>query len=177
MWDADRKVRPRDTVWDHRGQIFLSALNNHDGFFFLHIFQSLAFDVNIEVAINEPRSFTLTSTILKFDVICDIALTSVPNVLTTSTWLAITTSVLCEVLLLAFYPSQVSDLSALLKITENVVWYPRKVFLEQPLQDISFLCNLSIWLIFMVTERITLQKNIKQNKLLRNCMGDNAQTL
>ena len=132
MWDADRKVRPRDTVWDHRGQIFLSALNNHDGFFFLHIFQSLAFDVNIEVAINEPRSFTLTSTILKFDVICDIALTSVPNVLTTSTWLAITTSVLCEVLLLAFYPSQVSDLSALLKITENVVWYPRKVFLEQP---------------------------------------------
>ena len=62
--------------------IFLSASNNHDRFFFLHNFRSSAFDFNVGVAINESPSYTLTSTILKFDV-CDVAMTSTPNVLTT----------------------------------------------------------------------------------------------
>ena len=32
---------------------------------------------------NELRSYTLTSAILKFDVVCDVAMMSTPNVLTT----------------------------------------------------------------------------------------------
>ena len=60
-------------ITDSEGQIFLSASNNHDGFFFLHTFQSPVFDVNVRVAMNEARSFMLTSTILKVDVISDVA--------------------------------------------------------------------------------------------------------
>ena len=59
---------------DPEGRIFLSAPNNHDVFVFLH---------NVGVAMNEPCSLTLTSTILEVDVICDITMTSVPIVLTT----------------------------------------------------------------------------------------------
>ena len=57
------------------GRIFLSASNNHDGFFFLHTFalQSLI----LGITINELRSYTLTFAILK------VAMTSTPNVLTT----------------------------------------------------------------------------------------------
>ena len=64
---------------DPMGLIFLSAPNNHDGFFFLHTFCSPAFDFNVGVAINKSLSYTLTSAILKVDV----ALTSSPNVLMT----------------------------------------------------------------------------------------------
>ena len=64
-------------------RIFLSAPNNHDRFFFLHTFWSPAFDFNIGVAINESHSYTLTSAILKVGVVCDIAMTLIPNVLTT----------------------------------------------------------------------------------------------
>ena len=52
MWDADRKIRPRFTVWpnnDPEGRIFLSASNNHDRFFFLHTLWSPAFDFNVGV--------------------------------------------------------------------------------------------------------------------------------
>ena len=38
---------------DPEGRIFLSALNNHDRFFFLHTFWSLAFDFNVELVINQ----------------------------------------------------------------------------------------------------------------------------
>ena len=82
MWGADRKIRPRVTVWHHEGRIFLSAPNNHDRFFFLHTLWSPAF-FNVGVKINESHSYMLTSAILKVDVICDIAMTSSPNVLTT----------------------------------------------------------------------------------------------
>ena len=68
---------------DPEGRIFLSVPNNHDRFFFLHTFRSPAFNVKVWIAMNEPCSFTLTSTILKVDVVCDIAVTSIPNVLTT----------------------------------------------------------------------------------------------
>ena len=68
---------------DPERQIFLSAPNNLDRFFFLHTFWSLAFDFNIGVAINESLSYMLTSAILKFDVICDVTMTSTPNALTT----------------------------------------------------------------------------------------------
>ena len=40
---------------DPEGRIFLSALNNHDRFFFLHILWSSAFDLNIWVAIKQSR--------------------------------------------------------------------------------------------------------------------------
>ena len=63
--------------------IFLSAPNNHERFFFLHTFWSPAFDFNVGVAINESCSYTLTSTILKTDVVCDVAMTSTRNVITT----------------------------------------------------------------------------------------------
>ena len=89
VWGVDREIRPRVTVWrrvmpnnDLEGRIFLSASNGHDRFFFLHTFWSPAFDFNIGVAINESHSYTLTSVILKIDVVCDVAITSTPNVLT-----------------------------------------------------------------------------------------------
>ena len=68
---------------DPEGRIFLSAPNNHDRLFFLHTVWSLTFDLNVGVAINESRSYALTSIILKVDVVCDVAMTSIPNVLTT----------------------------------------------------------------------------------------------
>ena len=68
---------------DPEGRIFLSTPNTHDRFFLSHTFWSPAFDFSIEVTINKSRSFMLTSTILKVDVICDITMTSTPNVLTT----------------------------------------------------------------------------------------------
>ena len=64
------------------GRIFLSAPSNYDRFFFLHIFWSPAFDFTIGIGINESRSYTLMSTTFKFDV-CDVAMTSALNVLTT----------------------------------------------------------------------------------------------
>ena len=88
------KIRPAVTVcitWlcrvmpnsDPEGRMCLSAPNNHDRFFFLHTFLSPAFDFNVGVAMNEWRSYTLTSAILKVGVLCDVAMTSTPNVLTT----------------------------------------------------------------------------------------------
>ena len=68
---------------DPEGWIFLSAPNSHDRVFFLHTFRAPAFDFNIGVAVNESHSFTLTSAILKIDVVCDVAMTSTPKVLTT----------------------------------------------------------------------------------------------
>ena len=41
-----------------------------------------AFDLNVGVAMNESRSFALTSTKLKMDVVCGVAMTST-NILTT----------------------------------------------------------------------------------------------
>ena len=68
---------------DPGGQIFLSAPNNHDRFFFLHTFLSPVFDFNVQVAINESRSYTLTSAILEVDIVCDVAMTSTSNILMT----------------------------------------------------------------------------------------------
>ena len=48
---------------DPEGRNFLSAPNNYDRIFFLRTFCSPAFDFNVEVDINESRSYTLTSTI------------------------------------------------------------------------------------------------------------------
>ena len=106
LWSADRKsVRvllfgitrlcqeiPNS---DPEGRIFLSAPNTYDRFFFLHTFWSPAFDFNIGVAINEFRSYMLTSTILTVDVACDVAMTSTPNVLTIEIYMtSYTTNVL-----------------------------------------------------------------------------------
>ena len=68
---------------DPGGRIFLSASNNYDRFFFLHIFWSPAFYFKVEVTFNESGYNTLTSAILKVDVVCDVAMTSTSNVLTT----------------------------------------------------------------------------------------------
>ena len=68
---------------DPEGRIFLSAPNNHDRFFFLHTFRSPVFDFNVEAAIKESCSYTLTSATFKVGVICDVTMTSTPNVLTT----------------------------------------------------------------------------------------------
>ena len=53
--------------------------NNHDKFFFLHTFWFQAFDFNLGVAIDKSFSFTLTSAILKVDVVCDVAMTPSPT--------------------------------------------------------------------------------------------------
>ena len=68
---------------DPEGRIFLSVPNNHDRFFFLHTLLSPVFDFNVRVEINESHYYTLTSAILKVDGVCDVAMTSSPNVLTT----------------------------------------------------------------------------------------------
>ena len=68
---------------DPEGQIFISAPNNHESSFFLHTFWSQAFYLNLGVPINESRSYTLTSALLTFDVVCDIAITLTPNIFTT----------------------------------------------------------------------------------------------
>ena len=90
---ADRKICPRVTVWHHtalpndakqwsQGMNF-SICTKQLWFFFLHTLCSPAFNFNVGVAINELHSYMLTSPILKGDVVCDIAMTSTPNVLTT----------------------------------------------------------------------------------------------
>ena len=68
---------------DPEGLIFLSAPNNHDRFFFLHTFLPLAFGFNVGVAIYDSRSCTLTSAILKVDIVYDVTMMSTPNVLMT----------------------------------------------------------------------------------------------
>ena len=94
MWDADRNIRSRVTVCHSKamprdakqwpeGQMLLSATNSHDTFFFLHTFGHPAFDFSVGVAMAESHSYTLTSTILKVDVVCDATMTSTPNVFTT----------------------------------------------------------------------------------------------
>ena len=64
------------------GRIFLSASSNYDSFIFLHTFRSPAVNVIVAVVFNESYSYTLTSAILKIDVVLDGAMTSTPNVLT-----------------------------------------------------------------------------------------------
>ena len=66
MFDITRLCRVMPNS-DPEGWIFLSAPNNYDRFFFLHISWSQAFDFNVGVAINEWRSYTLTPAILKVD--------------------------------------------------------------------------------------------------------------
>ena len=58
---------------DHEGRRFLSVPNNHDKFFFLHTLWSPAF------GLNESHSYTLTSAILKVDVVFDVAVTRPPT--------------------------------------------------------------------------------------------------
>ena len=55
------------------------SIHRHDRFFFLYTV-SPAFDFNVGVDRSESRSYTLTSAILKFDVVCDVAMTSTPDV-------------------------------------------------------------------------------------------------
>ena len=55
--------------------IIISIYNTKYIIVFLHTFQSPAFNLNIEVAINESCCFTLTSAILKFNVVCDVTMT------------------------------------------------------------------------------------------------------
>ena len=69
---------------DPEGQIFISAPNNYDRFFFLQNFLPPAFGFNIGVAINESRSNMLMSTVLKADFVCDVVMTSTPNVFMTA---------------------------------------------------------------------------------------------
>ena len=66
-----------------RGTDFSICTKQPDTFFFLHTLWSPAFDFNVGVDINESHSYTLTSAILKVDIVCDVAMTSSPNVLTT----------------------------------------------------------------------------------------------
>ena len=67
------------------------------------------FAFNIGVTINESRSYTLTSAILKFDVICDVAMTSAPNVLTTELRDFLSNQCNDNVLFFDFYLSHVLD--------------------------------------------------------------------
>ena len=114
VWVADRKIHPRVTVWRQtvmpRDGFFLSAPNNHDKFFFLHTFWSAVFAFAIGVAIDKSCSYMLTSTILKADVISDIAVMSTSNVLTTELRdLIYNQCIWHHVLIFVFYLSHGSD--------------------------------------------------------------------
>ena len=122
VWGVDRKkvrgllfgitrlcqVMPNS---DTEGHIFISPSNNHDRFFFLHTFWSPAFDFNVGVPINELHSCKLTSAILKFDIVCDVVMTSTPNILTTDrvTWSPIQPMYWQHMLVFDFYLSHGSD--------------------------------------------------------------------
>ena len=67
---------------DPKGWIFPAAPNNHDRFVFLHTFWSPAFEFNVGVTISKSSSYMLASDILKVDVVCDVAMTSTPDILT-----------------------------------------------------------------------------------------------
>ena len=98
VWGADRKILLRVTVWHHealpsyakhcRSQEKDFSIRSYMcqttmiRFFFLHSFWSPVFDINLGVAINESLFYTLTSAILKVDIVCDVAMTSTPNILT-----------------------------------------------------------------------------------------------
>ena len=118
---------------DPEGRIFLSSPNNHDRFFFLHTFWSPTFDFNVDVVINKSRSHTLTSAILEVDVICDVTVSSTPNVLRTELRDLLYNQCIentCCFLLFIYPTGQIrlckKRLSALVKIAENLVWYARK---------------------------------------------------
>ena len=68
---------------DPEGRSFLSVPSNYDRFFFLHTFWSPAFNFNAGIAINKWCSYTLASAVLRVGVVCDVAMTSTPNVLMT----------------------------------------------------------------------------------------------
>ena len=90
---------------DPEGRIFLSAPNNHDRFCFLQTFCSPALDCNVEVAPNEPCSYTLMSTIVKVDVMtCDVTMMSTPNILMTELVVtSYTTNVLTTCIVILFF--------------------------------------------------------------------------
>ena len=134
VWGADKKIQSEDhclaswgfAEWSQR-TIFLSASNSHDGFFFLHTFWSPAFDFNVGVPINEACCFTLTSAILKVDVICDVAMMSTPNIWTTWVkWPPIQPMHWPHGLLFVFYPSHWLDKGILDKICQHW-WISRKI--------------------------------------------------
>ena len=91
---------------DPEGRVFLFAPNNHDRFFFLHTFWSPAFDFKVGVAINELCSYTLTSSILKVDVVCDVTMMSTPSILTTELRGLLYNQCIDDVLLFLFCLSQ-----------------------------------------------------------------------
>ena len=106
-WGADRKICPRvcaewcQTVipWD---RFFYPHRTTMIDSFSCISFWSPAFDCNIGVAMNESCFFTLTSSILKVDIVCDVAMTSTPNVLMTELRDPYTTSVLTTRVVMRF---------------------------------------------------------------------------
>ena len=116
LFDADWNIRPRVTVWLH---VVLPVIPRNGFFFyphqttmirfFVHTIWSQAFAFNICVAVNESRSYTLTSAILKIDVVCGVAMTLTPNVLTTVTRPPIQPMHWQHVLLFVFCLSHGSD--------------------------------------------------------------------
>ena len=74
---------PSDAKQWSRGTDFSIRTKQPWQILFLAYFWSPAFELNEGVAINESHSYTLPSAILKADVVCDVALMSNPNMLTT----------------------------------------------------------------------------------------------
>ena len=94
---------------DHQGRNFLSSPNNHDRFFFLHTFWSPALDFNVRVAINELCSYIVMSAILKVNDVCDVAMLSIPKVLTTELCDLLYNQCIDNMLLFVLYLSHGSD--------------------------------------------------------------------
>ena len=93
MWGADIKICLRVTVWRHEALLSdakqwswgtdFSICTKQPGYI---LFLAYLFDLHLILTLESPlmsHSYTLTSAILKVDVVCDIAMTSTCNVLTT----------------------------------------------------------------------------------------------
>ena len=80
----------RSTVWHHEAlpNDAKQLTRGTDFSTMIDFFSCIPFDLQrlilmIKVAINESRSYTLTSAILKVGVVCDVAIMSTPNMITT----------------------------------------------------------------------------------------------
>ena len=123
---------------DPERRIFLSAPNNYDRFSSLHTFRAPAFGFNVRVAVNESHSFILTSAILKTDVLCDVAMTPTPKVLTTELHDLLHNQCIDNMCRYSFFirpTSRIRVCKIKFVSAENLAWYASVYLSYIPLSD------------------------------------------
>ena len=90
------------------------------------------YDFNLGVAINELRSYMLTSAILKVDVVCDVAMTSTPNILTTDLRDLLYNQYIDSTSCYSFFIYPMGRIRVceirFVSTAENLVWYARILY-------------------------------------------------